>query len=84
MRVVLTILVLIAAFALIVGATGNASSNGTIYMQKGIWCQTAAGGVACVRSDGKGYGMGFSKDAVLVMRFDSDGSRHSVFKKYQP
>jgi hypothetical protein len=37
--------------------------------------------VACVRSDGNGYGIGISRDVVLVMNTDTG---RDVFHRYQP
>ena len=74
---------LVAALATGAAVQANTAYR-TIYRGQGIWCTSSSSGVQCLRADGLGYGMGFSRDAVLIMRFDADGSHHNVYTRYQP
>ena len=62
-----------------VGVAGAAPQ--TSIVTHGIWCKTGSGGVLCVRLDGHGYGVGYSRTAVLVMNVDT---KRNVFTRRQP
>lgn len=83
MKARIAIAAIVAALA--TGAAVPASTAyRTIYRGQGIWCTSSSSGIQCVRTDGMGYGVGFSRDAVLIMRFDADGSSHRIYSRYQP
>jgi hypothetical protein len=67
---------------IVLGSTAVAGAMSAYsYEGKGIACSTSHGpGIVCVRNDAKGYGVGFSRDMVIVQ---TAGGR-TVFKKYQP
>ena len=48
------------------------------FTHRGIYCQTGNLGVVCMRKDGNGYGVGLSKNAVVV----TNANGKVVFKGY--
>lgn len=84
--VLLTTVVAIAAVAVGAAFAGSKLATRTIYQGQGIRCDLKGQNVLCIKTGGANgdYGVGFSKSAVLVMRFDADGSSHVVFKRFQP
>jgi hypothetical protein len=68
----------------VLGGTATAGAATQWYHRSyGIICKSDAAthSVACVRSDGNGYGIGISRDVVLVMNTDTG---RDVFHRYQP
>lgn len=71
-----------AAAGIIIGGTGTglaaASFNGHAY---GVWCKSDARSqsVACVKDNGRGYGVAISKDLVVVLNL-ATGKR--VFTRF--
>jgi hypothetical protein len=73
---------LIAGLVLGTAGVGAAASNG--YWQHktdGVCCKNSGGTIACVPMSGEGYGIGISRDAVMVMRA-SDSK--TMFVRMQP
>jgi len=70
---------------LVLGTAGvaGATSAGYIYSQHGVVCKAAGAsagyGVACIKDTGDGYGVGFTRDFVIV----TNSSNRIVFKRYQ-
>jgi len=58
---------------------GAATAYNIVYSGHGITCATSGKIVGCVRTNGSGYSVGISNDAVMVMR-----NGRSVFQRYQP
>jgi hypothetical protein len=62
-------------------SVAGASTEGASMHANGVWCKAASGSVACVRENGSGYGIGISRDLVMVMNLDTS---RRVFLRYQP
>lgn len=73
-------LLVVLLVGLVLGGVGIAGAA-SLWRANGILCRPMAGGIACLRSDGAGYGVGITRDFVMVMNMDT-GRR--VFVRYQP
>ena len=58
---------IILATAGVAGATGEKAQSKQ-FVNNGVLCKAAPGGGAmCLRTDGRGYGVGITRDFVLVL-----------------
>jgi hypothetical protein len=66
-------------------AVGAASVAGAAsqwsHHERGVWCRSGSYGIACIPESNTGYGVGISRNAVVVMNVDSG---RTVFSRYQP
>lgn len=71
----------VSVIAGMLGLTGTSSTANNIHYG-GVWCKTwgKPKAILCIKEDGTGYGIGISKDLVLVQ--NSRGKR--VFVRIQP
>ena len=60
--------------ALVFTSTAYAMS----FTHRGIYCETGKLGVVCMRKDGRGFGVGLSKHAVVV----TNPNGKTVFQRY--
>lgn len=69
--------VMVTAFV----TSGAAMAVSSLWHANGVVCQPGGGGVVCVQSTGKGYGVGISRKAVVIVRI-SDGK--TIAARRQP
>lgn len=72
------IAVIITALITSASAFGAASWS---HMQNGVWCKSSGINTVCIPTSAEGYGVGISRDAVMVMNLRT---QKSVFQRYQP
>lgn len=65
----------------LIAATVGIASASSLWRVNGVLCKPGGGGVACVPSNGEGYGVGITTGFVMVMNLDT-GRR--VFVRVQP
>lgn len=72
----------IAGLMLATVSIGGAATSRTSYWRaNGVMCTRGGGGIACVLEYGGGYGVGISRDVVLVRNNDT---HRTVFTRFQP
>lgn len=88
LRKLIVVFAIIASAAVMagVGLAANQAASRSIYRGQGIACDVKGPNAICVlQGDPRGdFGVGISRSLVMVMRYDSDGSSHVVYKHYQP
>ena len=73
---------LIAGVVLGSTSVGVAATSGYwSHKQDGVWCKNSGGNIACIPMSGDGFGVGISRDSVLVMNLDNS---KTVFTRFQP